>query len=46
MNELEAAVKQLQVERDALAIKAETLERCLLQGDPAPDAVRPGCLAT
>jgi len=35
MNELEAAVKQLQVERDALAIKADTLERCLLQGDPA-----------
>lgn len=40
MNELESAVKQLQVERDALAIKADTLERCLLQGDPAMDGVR------
>ena len=40
MTELELAVKQLQVERDALAIKAETLERCILQGENAVDAVR------
>lgn len=40
MQELETAVKQLQVERDALAIKADTLERCLLQGEPGPDGVR------
>lgn len=40
MQELETAVKQLQVERDALAVKAETLERCLLQGEPGPKGVR------
>ena len=39
MQDLETAVQQLQVERDALAIKADALERCLLQGEPGPNGV-------
>ena len=38
MLELESAVKKLQLERDALAVKADTLERCLLTGS---DIVKP-----
>jgi hypothetical protein len=39
MQDLEEAVKQLQAERDALAVKADALERCLLQGEPGPNGV-------
>lgn len=39
MQDLETAVQQLQVERDALAVKADALERCLLQGEPGPNGV-------